>query len=117
MVGNPDEKLKNDDVVLAAVESLLVDPDPSDYFGSVGQRIEVTITVEKVMTFDGYYGTSNMHLMRDTEGHLFVWTTASKRWEEGSVKTIKGTIKEHKLYRNAKQTVLTRCVCAADKVE
>lgn len=103
------EELKNDDLVKAAVEAMTYEPDMSEYQGEVGQRLEIEVTVEKAIHLDGYYGPSTMHIMRDANGNAYVWTTASKSWEEGSEKRIRGTIKDHKTYRNVKQTVLTRC--------
>ena len=103
------EELKNDDLVKAAVEAMTYEPDDSQFQGEVGQRIEVELTVEKAIRLDGYYGPSTMHIFRDANGNAYVWTTASKSWEEGSTRLVRGTIKEHKTYRNVNQTVLTRC--------
>jgi hypothetical protein len=47
--------------------------------------------------------------MTDVNENVYVWTTASKSWEEGSEHYIRGTVKEHSVYKNTKQTVLTRC--------
>ena len=55
------------------------------------------------------YGNSNMHVMEDRDGNVFIWTTASKNWPEGSKKLIRGTVKSHRLYRGVKQTILIRC--------
>ena len=97
------------DDVKAAVEAMTYEPDDSQFQGEVGQRIEVELTVEKAIRLDGYYGPSTMHIFRDANGNAYVWTTASKSWEEGSTRLVRGTIKEHKAYRNVNQTVLTRC--------
>ena len=43
-------------------------------------------------------------IFRDANGNAYVWTTASKSWEEGSTRLVRGTIKEHKTYRNVNQT-------------
>ena len=103
------EELKNDDLVKAAGEAITYEPDNSQFQGEVGQRIEVELTVEKAIHLDGYYGPSTMHIFRDANGNAYVWTTASKSWEEGSTRLVRGTIKEHKTYKNVNQTVLTRC--------
>ena len=47
--------------------------------------------------------------MTDKNDNVYVWTTASKRWEEESIHYVRGTVKNHKFYRNCKQTILTRC--------
>ena len=109
MVGNSNEELKTESEVIAAVESLIYDPDISEYQGKVGERLEFFLTVEKAIELEGYYGRSIMHIMRDDDGNCFVWTTSAKFWEPETEHHIKGTIKEHKSYRGVKQTVLTRC--------
>jgi hypothetical protein len=47
--------------------------------------------------------------MTDRDGNEVVWITAAKAWDEYSVHLLRGTVKEHKVFRNSKQTVLTRC--------
>lgn len=101
--------LKPEDQVSAFVESLQFEPSPSEYQGSIGERLELTLTVAKAIISDSYYGSSTVHVMEDEDGNVFVWITTSKSWEVGSVKKIRGTVKEHKTYHGVKQTVLTRC--------
>lgn len=95
--------------VRAYIESLMYEPSNSEYVGEIGERIEEVFTVTKAFTFDGYYGTSTMHIMEDADGNVFVWTTASKSFPEGKVMTLRGTIKDHREYKGTKQTILTRC--------
>lgn len=109
LVGKNEEKLKPEEEVLAAVESVLYGDDPSEYQGEVGDKITTTVTIEKNIPLNGYYGPSYMHIMRDYDDNCFVWTTAAKNWEVGSEHTITGKIKELKQYKGVKQTVLTRC--------
>ena len=108
-VGTDKEVLKNDDEVKAAVDSLLLDPSPSAYRGNVGDKLELEVTVVRAIPLDGYYGSSTMHIMEDADQNVYVWTTAAKSWSEGTTHKIRGTVKEHKLYRATKQTILTRC--------
>lgn len=109
-VGNEDGSLKLESEVKEAVDALIYEPDGSEHVGNVGDRVEVRVVVEKAIQLDGYYSPSTMHLMRGLDDdNVYVWTTASKSWAEGTAKTIRGTIKDHKTYRGTKQTVLTRC--------
>jgi hypothetical protein len=79
-------------------------------YGNIGDRLELTLTVQRVIDLDGYYGPSHMHVMVDADENVFVWTTASKKWETGQTYHIRGTVKEHRTYRNIQQTCLTRCI-------
>ena len=87
----------------------------SRYQGEVKKRQTFDLTVTKVVDlFSQVFGASNLHLMNDKDGNVFVWKTASERLEVGKTYKLAGTVKEHKLYegRNVppvEQTVLTRC--------
>jgi hypothetical protein len=109
LVGDDNGKLKPESDVQKAVEALIYDEGTSEYVGEIGERLELTLTVTRAIELESNYGYSMMHIMEDECGNVFMWTTASKRWSEGSVKHFRGTVKEHRLYKNTKQTVLTRC--------
>lgn len=81
----------------------------SKHVGIVGKRAEMTMTVERVATFETAYGTSHMHVMRDAEGNCLVWKTGSVCMKVGEVVTGKCTVKKHTDYKGTAQTELTRC--------
>lgn len=108
-VGQDSGELKPESLIKEAVEALIYDSSDSEYQGALGERLDLYLTVERTIELDGNYGRSTMHLMRDDCGNLYVWTTASKSWAAGSEHHIRGTVKDHRTYRNEKQTVLTRC--------
>ena len=110
IVGNDDGKLKPEDVVQKAVEALIYDEGISEYVGSIGDRLELELTVIRAIEIENDYGHSIMHIMEDVCGNQFIWTTASKSWAEGAYKKIRGTVKDHRVYKNNKQTILTRCL-------
>ena len=101
--------VKDEDKVKAFVETLLFEPGTSEYVGAIGQRLELNLTVTNAIELDGNYGRSTMHIMEDDDGNIFVWSTSAKTLAEGSTFHCKGTVKDHRVYRNNKQTVLTRC--------
>ena len=108
-VGN-NTKLNPEDQVIRAVEALLCDDSPSQFVGTVGQRIQISITVTKAIELkETAYGPKYLFEMRDLNDNIYTWTTSSKKFSEGESAIIKGTVKEHKIYKNIKQTVLTRC--------
>ena len=111
LVGQENNTLKPDDQVKAAVESLIYDKDISEFVGTIGERIELILTVEKAISLEGYYGQSILYTMRDNNQNIFIWITASKtiHLEENNVYHLRGTVKEHKKYKNQKQTILSRC--------
>ncbi len=95
--------------VKAYVESLVCEPSSSEYIGEVKERIEIEVIITKAVPLDGYYGRSTMHIMEDANGNVIVWNTSAKTLVEGNNYTLRGTIKAHSMYKNVKQTVLTRC--------
>lgn len=110
LVGQEDGNLKPEHLVKEAVESIIYEESESEYVGSIGERLELYLTVEKVIELDNNFGRSSMHIMRDDCGNSYIWTTASKTWSVGSEHHIKGTVKDHRKYRNQYQTILTRCL-------
>ena len=108
-VGLDSGELKPESVIKEVVEALMYDPSPAEYVGSIGERLELTLTVEKTVVLEGEH-PSTLHVMRDECGNCFVWTTAAKNWAVGSTHHIRGTLKEHKMFRNEKQNILTRCL-------
>lgn len=101
--------LKGEDEVKRIVDSLIYDPGDGEFVGKVGERLELYAYLYGVYDLESNYGNSWLHCFRDDLGNEYTWTTSSKRLEDDKEYHFKGTIKEHKTYRNRKQNVLTRC--------
>ena len=110
LVGQEDGNLKPEHLVKEAVESIIYEESDSEFQGSIGERLDLYLIVERVIELDNNFGRSSMHLMRDDCGNLYVWTTSSKTWAAGSEHHIRGTVKDHRTYKNERQTVLNRCL-------
>lgn len=109
-VGTDSGCLRTDKEVTAAVDAIMYDESASVFIGKIGERIEVTLTVKRVIELNGSYGAAMMHVMEDEDGNVYVWTTAAKTLITGNVYKMRGTIKDHRVYRNTKQTILNRCI-------
>lgn len=89
----------------------------SEYVGSIGERIELEVTLEKVRSWEvpSYSGwgtaTKVLYAFRDTCGNILVWTTTGYGADlhEGDKAILRGTVSEHKEYAGEKQTSLKRC--------
>ena len=103
-------KLKPETEINDIINSHLFDPSTSTYKGVIGQKQTFILTVIKAIPVDTRFGSSTIHTMVDKDNNEFVWTTGSKTLVVGNKYKVTGTIKEHKKYRNVKQTILTRCV-------
>lgn len=97
----------------------------SEYVGSIGERIELEVTLEKVRSWKvpsyGGWGTDTkvLYVFRDTSGNILVWTTTGYGIElnEGDKAILRGTVAEHKEYDGEKQTSLKRCSVKAVAVQ
>ena len=108
-VGNDSGNLLPEATIQKNIAPLLYEVSTSEYQGTIGQRIERTLTVTKVIDLENAFGSSTMMTMEDEDKNVYLWTTSARRWSEGTVKTLRGTVKAHNEFRNVKQTVLTRC--------
>lgn len=108
-VSQPNGELKPPSAVSEVVEGLINDPSPSRWQGSIGERIDRTLTVIKIVPIESYFGSSNFYLFTDADENEYCWTTAAKQLDLGSTYEVRGTIKEHQKYKGKEQTVLTRC--------
>ena len=83
----------------------------SEFVGEVKKRLMFPhLEVTFVRAFDGNYGTTYLHKMVDPEGNQFTWwASIPEPFDVGDMLTGKGSVKDHEVYREVKQTVLTRC--------
>lgn len=83
----------------------------SNFVGDVKQRLKgLTLILDRIIYLGGgYYGSSYLHLFKDSDGNAFSWVTGNKLMiVEGTTITVDATVKQHKEYKGTKQTVLTR---------
>lgn len=104
-----EDELRPESEIKAAIEELIYEPSSSKHLGSKGERIEIEIEVVKAIVNDGYYGRSTFHVMRTPDGDVLTWNTSAKSLEAGATYKLRGTVKEHTIYKREAQTVLTRC--------
>jgi hypothetical protein len=89
--------------------------DPSRFIGAEGDKIERDVTLESAVTFPcrdvfGRESSRNVYTFRDADQNIIVWFTSA--WIEdvykGKAYRIKATVKEHKVYRMLRQTIVAR---------
>jgi hypothetical protein len=83
----------------------------SNFVGEVKQRLRgLSLMLEKIIFLGhGSFGPSYLHLMKDADGNVFSWITGNKiEKAEGEQIKLDATVKQHKVYNDVKQTVLTR---------
>lgn len=107
-VGNDNETLKSDAEVREGIDAIVYPMHPSQYQGTLGERIEREIMVTHNYKLETNFGHSNMMTFEDKDGNIYLWTTTAKDWAEGTKHKIRGTVKNHNVYQNVHQTVLNR---------
>jgi hypothetical protein len=90
----------------ARAEELAADRAGSNHIGTVGERREFSLTVEKVFSFETAYGFTYINICRDSDGNVVVYK-GSNGWDKGEIK-VKATVKEHSVREGVKQTIIAR---------
>lgn len=90
----------------------------TEFFGTVGQKVELALSLERRSSYETQWGTATIYAFVDDKGRHFIWKTstwlkAMDNANAGDKFILKGTIKEHNEYKGCKQTVLTRCKIVA----
>ena len=81
----------------------------SEYQGEKDEWLEREVIIEQNISGSSMYNDSHTHIMKDKDGNVYVWTTATKDLAEGNKFYMKMKVKEHKEYKGVKQTVVYYC--------
>jgi len=87
-----------------------------NFIGNIGDRLDLVLVVNKIYLLQTRYGVSHMHIMHDEYGNEFIWTTSSRTLMKLTPYHIRGTVKDHRVYKGKNQTILTRCSGFEDAV-
>ena len=106
--------IKPKEQVRRAVEALLYAGSDSEFIGNIGDRLDLTLTVTNTIPLDTQYGHSTMHLFKDNDDNVYIWTTSAKTLTAGKTYDLKGSIKDQRIYKGVKQNIITRCVISKE---
>ena len=101
--------MKDGDWVQHYVNEKLYGHNVSEYQGQKDEWLVFSVTIMKNIDTETHYGETHIHIMKDSVGNEYVWTTASKNLEVGKSYLLKMKVKEHKEYKGVKQTVVYYC--------
>ena len=104
-----DDQIFDESRLVAITDELRYDNGTSEYVGEVGTKVDFYATCNTVMESETVYGTSYFHVFNGEDGNIYTWSTTSKCLQKDHTYHIKGTIKDHKMFRAQKQNILTRC--------
>ena len=103
--GNQTEAAKS---CFATIDRLEAARATSQHIGVVGDKITLTITVERIVVLESQFGTNFITLARDEAGNTIFYKGRTDIGSKGDTTTIKASIKEHTAYNGVKQTVIQR---------
>ena len=82
----------------------------SNHYGTVGEKVDLNLNFLRDFAYDSNWGVVHFQNFKDDNGNLFVWAASRNQGlDAGQEYKVTGTIKQHKEYKDIKQTILTRC--------
>jgi hypothetical protein len=87
--------------------------------GEEGERLELTVKVEKIIPIETEFGLSRLHIMRDLDSDARVtwFNSGSSKFMEGDTYVIKGRVKRHSPREGIMQTQLSRVTSPDVKIQ
>jgi hypothetical protein len=81
----------------------------TSFVGAVGEKIEQEVVLVSKRRFVADYGVCFVYKFEDKEGNILSWMTSVELFTEtGAIKKIKATVKKHSMFKNQKETQVTR---------
>jgi hypothetical protein len=81
----------------------------NEFVGTVGERrVFADVKIVREYVSEGTFGSTFITTLEMVDGQCLVWFASKRVGEVGEQLSVKATIKEHKLYNDLKQTVITR---------
>ena len=83
----------------------------SQYIGTVGERIELDLTMLSTKYFENDFGGSDLIVFVDDAGNRFKWwSSASNSWAPaiGGKYHVRASVKAHEVYNSIRETTLSR---------
>ena len=81
----------------------------SQFIGEVGDKVTMTITVERIIVLKSeFYGDNYITIAHYESGNVITYKGRSDIGSKGDIVIIKATVKEHTVYNGVKQTVVQR---------
>ena len=80
----------------------------SQHIGNVGDKVMLTVTVERIIVLESQFGTNFITIGRDQHGNAVVYKGKINIGGKGETSTVKASVKEHTVYNGINQTVIQR---------
>jgi len=79
------------------------------FLGVPGKKIQIELTVKKIITTETAFGVSFIHICEDVDRNVIIYFGKSNNFpREGETAKVQATVKFHNLREGVKQTVIMR---------
>ena len=79
------------------------------FLGIPGKKIQVELTVKKIITTETAFGVTFIHICEDTDRNVLVYFGKSNNFpREGETAKVQATVKFHNVREGVKQTIIMR---------
>jgi len=92
----------------AREEARQADADKSGWVGTIGERMDFSLTIRILIEMEGQYGYSYLHVMNDAQGNVLVYKGTKNLGGRGDAVQVKATVKDHDTRDGVKQTKIAR---------
>ena len=103
-----DRQLEAVESAFAVIDRIEAARANSQHLGAVGDKVTLTITVERVIVLETQFGTNYITIARDEQGNAVTYKGRINIGDKGDTNTIKASVKEHTVYNGIKQTAIQR---------
>ena len=80
----------------------------SKHFGAYGDKVTLTLTVDRIVAIDGLYGRTYLNICRDADGNVVTYKGKTGIAPQGETATVTCKVKDHTVYDGIAQTVIER---------
>jgi hypothetical protein len=80
----------------------------SKHIGQIGDKLSVEVDLVGLFRFDGYYGPTHIHIMKDKANNVIVYKGGKRLAEKGAKFTLQAKIKSHGEREGVAQTIVER---------
>ena len=80
----------------------------SKHIGNIGDKVTLTITVERIVVLETSFGRNYITIAVDQNGNTLTYKGLIDIGAKGDTTTIKATIKDHTVYNDVQQTIIQR---------
>ena len=88
----------------------------SEFVGTIGVRQDFTVKCIADKVFNTDFGTMHIYILEDELKNRLVWKTSKNELCQGFQGVLKGTVKDHTVFGQAKQTEIFRCKIVSEIV-